>query len=189
MDECARPQPGALKILQHWISKQPDQQWEMYNVQDVNLFRLLGPERGPIARFVHESVPAMNLAEHILVSNQTCSSVLWECLADFGLTESKRPFLARSSEDDMFEYCVYVEGTLERVGTGVALLLIIVFLLMPLAVLTFFAANIAVSVSLVLVMAVLVFFLAESMEKSEGRRLLLVCAYLAVMGMFLPRSS
>lgn len=107
----------------------------------------------------------------------------------FRLTESKRPLRARSSADDMFEYRAYVASKLERVGTAVALLLIFVFLLIPLAVLTFFAANVAVSVSLVLVMAVLVFFLAEAMEKSEGRRLLLVCAYLAVMGMFLPQTS
>lgn len=71
MDECARPQPGALEILQYWIAKHPDPQWDMYNVRDVDLFRLLGPDRGPIARFVHEFVPAMNLAEHFIVSYPT----------------------------------------------------------------------------------------------------------------------
>jgi hypothetical protein len=79
MDECARPQPGALKMLQYWIGKQPDQQWEMYNAQDVDLFRLLGPERGPIARFVHEFVPTTALAEYVLVSSQSCKrSVPWD---------------------------------------------------------------------------------------------------------------
>lgn len=70
MDACARPQPGALKTLHDWIGKQPDGQWEMYAAQNVDLFRLVGPERGPIARFVHEFVPAMSLAEFVLVSSQ-----------------------------------------------------------------------------------------------------------------------
>lgn len=100
----------------------------------------------------------------------------------------KQPFQTRSSEDDNFKYRVYKESTLQHVATAVALLLILVFLLMPLAVLAYFGTNVTVGVCLVLPMAVLVFFLAESMEKSEGRRLLLVCGYLAVMGMFLPRN-
>ncbi|KAK2598795.1 hypothetical protein N8I77_012182 [Diaporthe amygdali] len=75
IDECARPHPGALEMLHHWIEKQPDQQWGMYNVQDVDLFRLLGPERGPIERFVHEYVPATDLAESVLVSSQTYKRV------------------------------------------------------------------------------------------------------------------
>lgn len=68
IDECARPQLGALKMLQHWIGKQPDQQWRVYDGKNVDLFRLLGPERGPIERFVHENLPAMHLAEYVLVS-------------------------------------------------------------------------------------------------------------------------
>lgn len=81
MDECARPQPGGLKMLHHWIENQPEQHWEMYNDQDVDLFRLLGPERGPIARFVHESVPAMALAEYVLVSSQPTKD-LWHGIPD-----------------------------------------------------------------------------------------------------------
>lgn len=100
----------------------------------------------------------------------------------------KKPFRARSSEDDRSKYRVYNDTTLQQAATAVALLLILVFLLMPLAVLAYFGANVTVGVCLVLPMAVAVFFLAESMEKSEGRRLLLVCGYLAVMGMFLPRN-
>lgn len=91
----------------------------------------------------------------------------------------------------MFQYRAYLESTLERVATAVTLLLMIVFLLMPLAVLACFGANVTISVPLVLGMAVLVFFLAESMEKSEGRRFLLVFGYLAVtgMGMFAAHNS
>lgn len=69
IDECARPQLGALETLQRWIGKHPDQQWRMYEGKDVDLFRLLGPERGPIERFVHETLPAMRLAEYVLVSS------------------------------------------------------------------------------------------------------------------------
>lgn len=101
----------------------------------------------------------------------------------------KRPFRARSSGDETLDYRAYPGPTLERVATAVALLLLIVFLLMPLAVLAYFGANVTISASLVLGMAVLVFFLAEAMEKSEGRRLLLIFAYLAVMGMFLAQNS
>lgn len=68
IDECARPQPGALKMLQHWMGKQPDQHWRVYDSKEVDLFRLLGPERGPIERFVHENLPATHLAEYVLVS-------------------------------------------------------------------------------------------------------------------------
>lgn len=71
LDECARPQAGALKMLQDWMGKQPDQQWKVYEGKDVDLFRLLGPERGPIERFVHENLPAMRLAEYVLVSSRT----------------------------------------------------------------------------------------------------------------------
>lgn len=56
-------------MLHDWIGNQP-YRWEMYDAQDVDLFRLVGPERGPIARFVHEFVPAMGLAEFVLVSSQ-----------------------------------------------------------------------------------------------------------------------
>lgn len=58
-------------MLHDWIGKTPDGQWEMYDAQNVDLFRLVGPERGPIARLVHEFVPAMSLAEFVLVSSQT----------------------------------------------------------------------------------------------------------------------
>lgn len=173
-------------MLHHWIEKQPDQQWGMYNVQDVDLFRLLGPERGPIERFVHEYVPATDLAESVLVSSQTYKRGATQ---DFLLTEVKRPFRARSSEDTKLMYRAYLESTLQRIATAVALLLTCVFLLMPLAVLAYFGANTTISVSLVLTMALLVFFLAEAMEKREGRRLLLACGYLAVMGMFLAQNS
>lgn len=186
IDECARPQPGALKMLQDWIGKQPDQQWEMYNVQDVDFFRLIGPERGPIERFVHEYVPATALAEYVLVSSQAYRSIdVW----GVRLTDAKWPFRARSSEDQNFEYRAYNESTLGRIATAVALLLTCVFLFMPLAVLAYFGGNVAFSVCLVLIMSLLVFFLAEKMEKSEGRRLLLIYAYLAVMGMFIAQNS
>lgn len=58
-------------MLHHWIKKHPDQQWDVYDAQDVDLFRLVGPERGPIARFVHEYVPAKGLAKYLFVSSRT----------------------------------------------------------------------------------------------------------------------
>lgn len=101
----------------------------------------------------------------------------------------KRPFRARSSGDEDFDYRAYADNPLKRIATAVALLLTCVFLLMPLAILAYFGANITVSVCLVLAMSLLVFFLAEATEKSEGRRMMMVFGYLAVMGMFLAQNS
>jgi uncharacterized membrane protein YGL010W len=108
---------------------------------------------------------------------------------DLVLTVVKRLFQARSSEDKMFVYRAYEESTLKRVAIAVMVLLISVFLLLPLAVLAYFSSNVTLAVCLVLPMAMLLFFLADSIERSEGRVLLLVFGYLAVFAMFLTRNS
>lgn len=157
--EC--PREEALKTLQDWLNKQNNAHSQMYNDQDVDAFRMLEPKRGPIEKFVHETLPATTATAFFL-----------------------RPFRARSSKTEDFEYHGYSERVLKRIGGVVSLLCISALLVIPMGLLVYFDTN-TVRLSVVLVMCSLISLLAQETEKDEGRRLLLVFAYLATIGTLL----
>lgn len=66
--EC--PREEALKKLQDWLNKQNNAQRHLYNGQDVDAFRMLGPKRGPIEKFVHETLPVADPTGFLLVRRQ-----------------------------------------------------------------------------------------------------------------------
>lgn len=71
---------------------------------------------------------------------------------------------------------------------AVLLLGICVFLVLPLALLSYFESNHAVKTALVLVMCILISVLARAIETDEGRQIILVCGYSAIMSGFLSQS-
>lgn len=71
----------------------------------------------------------------------------------------------------------------------VSLLGIAVFLVLPLAILSFYDTSRVVRTAVVLAMCVVVSILAMVIEDNEGRQLILVCAYCAIMSSFLSQSS
>lgn len=72
---------------------------------------------------------------------------------------------------------------------GVVLLLgICVFLVLPLALLSYYESNHAVKTALVLVMCILVSLLARAIETDEARQIILVCGYSAIMSGFLSQT-
>ena len=97
----------------------------------------------------------------------------------------ERPFRARSSKTKDFEYYGYSERVLNRIGSGISLLCVSVFLAIPMGLLAYFDTNTTVRLSVVLAMSSLISLLAQGTEKDEGRQLLLVFAYLATIGTLL----
>lgn len=63
--EC--PQEAALKNLQDWLNMQHSARRHLYDGQKAGAFRLLGPKRGPIERFVHETLPTTRPTGFLLV--------------------------------------------------------------------------------------------------------------------------
>ncbi|KAG6356771.1 hypothetical protein INS49_014645 [Diaporthe citri] len=70
VNEYERPREEALKNLQEWLNKQDNALRHLYNDQDADAFRMLGPKRGPIERFVHETLPAAGPTGFLLVRSQ-----------------------------------------------------------------------------------------------------------------------
>lgn len=66
--EC--PREEAVKALQDWLNKQNHAHRHMYNGQDADAFRMLGPKRGPIERFVHETLPVKTATAFLLVRHR-----------------------------------------------------------------------------------------------------------------------
>ncbi|KAJ0117742.1 uncharacterized protein J7T55_001942 [Diaporthe amygdali] len=158
VNEYERPGKDAIEKLKFWLDKKLNAQRHMYNDQDVDDFRMLGPKRGPIKKLVHETLPTSRLARFLL-----------------------RPFRARSSKAEHFESVEYGEKTLNWIGTVAFLLCACVLFVIPLALTVYFEENITVKVSLILVMCLLVTILALATEQDEGRRLLLLFAYVAIV--------
>lgn len=63
-----------------------------------------------------------------------------------------------------------------------------IFLVLPLALLSYYESNHAAKTVVVLVMCVLVSLLARAVETDEARQIVLVCGYSAIMSGFLSQS-
>lgn len=69
------------------------------------------------------------------------------------------------------------------------LLAMCTFLVLPLALLSYYDSNRAVRTALVLGMCVVVSLVARGIEADEGRQIVLVCAYGAIISGFLTQAS
>ncbi|KAL1868301.1 hypothetical protein Daus18300_006025 [Diaporthe australafricana] len=159
IDEYECPREETLEILRDWLNEQHNPLRHMYNGKGIDAtdFRMLGPTRGPIAKFVHETLPTSRPARLLM-----------------------RPFRAQSSKTESFEYHRFDEKNLNRLGMAVSMLCISGFFVIPLVLMAYFDTNTTLKLFLVLVMCSLVSYMAQMTERLEGRRLILVLAYLAI---------
>lgn len=91
------------------------------------------------------------------------------------------------SEDLTFDR--YEDGVLSWIVGALLLLGICIFFILPLALLSYYDSNRGVRTGLVLGMCFLVSLLARAIEPDEGRQIVLVCAYGALISGFLSQVS
>lgn len=82
----------------------------------------------------------------------------------------------------------YGDANLSWIVGAVLLLGICIFLVLPLALLSYYESNHVAKTVVVLVMCVLVSLLARAIETDEVRQIILVCGYSAIMSGFLSQS-
>jgi len=86
------------------------------------------------------------------------------------------------------EFYVYTDKGLNWLISVILLLVLCIFLVLPLALLSFFESDHVAKTVVVVVMCVLVSFLTRAIEPNEGRQIILVCGYSAIMSGFLAQS-
>lgn len=91
------------------------------------------------------------------------------------------------SEDLTFDR--YEDGVLSWIVGALLLLGLCIFFILPLALLSYYDSNRGVRTGLVLGMCFLVSLLARAIEPDEGRQIILVCAYGALISGFLSQVS
>lgn len=82
----------------------------------------------------------------------------------------------------------YNDANLSWLVGAVLLLGICIFLVLPLALLSYYESNHVAKTAVVLVMCLLVSLLARAIETDEARQIILVCGYSAIMSGFLSQS-
>ncbi|KAF3762551.1 hypothetical protein M406DRAFT_332931 [Cryphonectria parasitica EP155] len=160
------PEESSLDQLRLWLSERWAGQLDMYQDKKACDFWSLAPTRGPIERLVKGFMPVTRLGSILL-----------------------RPFRSHSPPTPDLEFLRYEDADLSWVVGFVLLLVICIFLVLPLAVLSYFDSSHNVRTIVVLVMCFLVSILARAIETNEARQVVLVCAYSAIMSGFLSQYS
>lgn len=101
----------------------------------------------------------------------------------------QRPFRSRSPETEDLQFQRYEDAVLQWIVGAILLLVICVFLVLPLALLSYFNSNRDARIALVTVMCFLVAILARAIEANEARQVFFVCAYSAVISGFLSQTQ
>lgn len=101
---------------------------------------------------------------------------------------AQRPFRSSHDKTEDLTITCYEDANIKWFVGAVLLLGICVFLVVPLALLSFYESNHAVQTVLVLVMCFLISLLARAIETDEARQIILVCGYSAIMSGFLSQS-
>ncbi|KAJ4413988.1 hypothetical protein N0V82_008198 [Gnomoniopsis sp. IMI 355080] len=164
IESSDRPQKGSLEEVKLWLSERSRDQLELYSSSDPENFRIIGSRKGPMDSLVKTIIPVTKLGAVLLFAMQK--------------TPIRRTNSAKS-EDLAIDR--YEDGVLSWIVGALLLLVISVFFILPLALLSYYDSNRAVRTGLVLGMCFLASLLARAIEPDEGRQIVLVCAYGALI--------
>ncbi|KAJ4386814.1 hypothetical protein N0V93_009712 [Gnomoniopsis smithogilvyi] len=197
IESSERPQKGSLEEVKLWLSERSRDQLELYKSSDPDNFRIIGSTKGPMDKLVKTIIPVTKLGAVLLVSlycsiqakvvSETLSSAREYLSTDDQQKTPIRRTNSTKSEDLAFDR--YEDGVLSWIVGALLLLAISVFFILPLALLSYYESDRAVRTGLVLAMCFLASLLARAIEPDEGRQIVLVCAYGALISGFLSQVS
>ncbi|KAH8768198.1 hypothetical protein F5883DRAFT_554183 [Diaporthe sp. PMI_573] len=166
VDNTRPPDESSLDQLRLWLDQRSSGQVGTYRKREWHDFRILSSQQGPIEKVIKVLAPLTKIGRFVL-----------------------RPFRSRRVQGDDLQFSRYEDQALSWVVGVVLLVGICIFLILPLAFLSYFDTNRIVRMALILVMCFLVSIFARIVEPDEARQIIFICVYSAVMSGFLSQGS